>query len=444
MPYIESSAEEKKLGLELFFTTTPGILGRLKKKPEDFIVSERSIAVPPLSEAALIDRDSSLPVYTFARVRSRNWEMNRLVHELAKQLGIGYDKVFFAGTKDKRAITIQLMAFAATPEQLKAVNLEDVALSDIFVSSRVLKIGDLLGNDFEIIVNDLELSEDELKENMAQTAQQLNTINGFPNFFGVQRFGVIRPITHEIGKLLLHSKFEEAIFLYIGHPIIGEPKNDYEVRQEFERCWDFEWAIKNYPKHLNFERILIRYLIDHPEDYSGAITQLPKNLGMMFIHAYQSLLFNKILCARIRKELPLNEPILGDIILPVDEYKRPVHKTWITVTEKNIQKISKQCKAGKAFISGVLFGNQTQFADGEFGEIEKKVIEEEKVTPDDFIIPELPILSSKGNRREVLAPADNFRFEVYPDHVKMNFGLIKGTYATILLREYMKAKIKSY
>jgi tRNA pseudouridine13 synthase len=444
MPYKEASIEEQELGLELFFTDTPGVEGRLKKTPDDFKVIERSIDIESISDSDLSTRDPGSPVYTYARVRSRNWETNRLLHELARQLRIDYDKIFFAGTKDKRAITTQLMAFSAPPERISEVSLNDVEIFDIFVSSHLLKIGDLLGNNFEINISELEQSKTKLNENIEKTTQQLAIINGFPNFFGVQRFGVMRPITHDIGKLLLQGKFEEAIFLYIGNPIEGESQIDFEVRTEFDRCWDFEWAFENYPKHLNFERMLIRYLINRPEDYIGALKQFPKNLGMMFLHAYQSLLFNKILCARIREGIPLSQPILGDIILPIDEYYRPVHKTWIIVNERNQEKITKQCSVGKAFISGVLFGSQTQFAEGEFGELERKVIEGEEIEAKDFIIPELIEISSKGNRRELVAPVNQFKYTVSEDQIKINFGLIKGAYATILLREYMKSKIKNY
>jgi tRNA pseudouridine13 synthase len=444
MPVIESTPEEKRIGLELFFTTTKGIKGRLKKTPEDFIVNENSIQITPVSDEQLKSRDPTLPVFAYARVIARNWEMNRLIQEFSYQLGVPSDKIFFAGTKDKRAITSQLMAFNTSPEQLKSISISDVEISDIYQSFRVFKIGDLIGNEFEITIKELELPEHELNENVAETANQLEKINGFPNFFGVQRFGVIRPITHEIGKLVLQGKFEEAVFLYIGHPMKGEPQTDFDVRSEFDRTLDFGWALENYPRHLNFERILIKYLDKHPEGHTSAFEQFPKNLVMMFIHAYQSLLFNRILCARISEGLPLNEPIIGDIILPVDIYKRPVHKTWIPVNEQNYEKIKKQCRKGKAFVSGVLFGNQTSFADGEFGELERKIIEKEGIGPDDFVIPELPVMSSKGNRRELLAPIDKFSYEITSDTVIMKFGLIKGSYATTLLREFMKTNIKNY
>lgn len=444
MPYIESDDREKRVGLELFFTETPGIEGRLKKTPEDFIVRERSIEIEPISETALATRDPTLPLYTYARVRSRNWETNRLIQVLSKRLGISYDKIAFAGTKDKRAITEQLMAFEVEPERLKAINLDDVEIFDICISPRVLKIGDLYGNDFEIRIMDIKLTEEELLDRISSTEQQLAKVNGFPNFFGIQRFGVIRPVTQDIGKLLVQKKFEDAILAYIGNPMEGEPEKDYEVRAEFDRCWDLEWAIENYPKYLNFERIMINYLIRHPEDYIGALDQLPKNLCMMFIHAYQSYLFNKMVCARIRNEIPLNEPVQGDIVLPIDDHKLPVHKTWIPITERNHQKLIRQCRNGKAFVSGVLYGSETPMANGAFGEIEQQIIEEEGLSSEDFIIAELPKISSKGSRREIIAPVLRFEYEIKSEYVKMHFGLIKGSYATTLLREYLKGDIRNY
>ena len=448
MPYSKATIEEERIGLELFFTDTPGIGGRMKKQPEDFIVTERSIDIEPLSEAELEKRDQTAPLYTYAKVTSNNWENNRLVVHLARRLGLSHDKIFFAGSKDKRAVTTQLMAFRAPLEDVMAIKLEGVSLTDFFISGRLLKVGDLYGNDFEMNIHELEVPGQEALQLMERTSQQLKDLNGFPNYFGVQRFGIIRPNTHEIGKMIVEKRFEDALWLFIGHPIEGEPAHDYEVRSEFEKCWDFEWAIRNYPHHLVFERILIKYLLYHPEDYTGAILQLPKNLGTMFVNGYQSFLYNKIISERVRAGLPLNEPVIGDIVLPVDENRLPKHKTWIPVTEQNQDKFTKLCKRGKAFVSGVLFGNESEYALGDAGEIERKIIEKEGITRKDFIVPECPMLSSKGTRRELVGPVFNFDYQLENDgneeYIKVKFGLIKGTYATVLLREYVKGGIRSY
>ncbi|MEM2899768.1 MAG: tRNA pseudouridine(13) synthase TruD, partial [Thermoplasmata archaeon] len=84
------------------------------------------------------------------------------------------------------------------------------------------------------------------------------------------------------------------------------------------------------------------------------------------------------------------------------------------------------------------------FAKGEMGEIERKVIESEGLEAKDFIIKEIPRLSTKGNRREILAPLQNFECRVYDDMVSFKFSLLKGEYATSLLREYMKVGVMNY
>ena len=62
----------------------------------------------------------------------------------------------------------------------------------------------------------------------------------------------------------------------------------------------------------------------------------------------------------------------------------------------------------------------------------------------DFIIPELPQISSKGSRREIVAPFFKFSFQMQDDIIEFNFDLIKGAYATTLIREFMKSPIRNY
>ena len=124
----------------------------------------------------------------------------------------------------------------------------------------------------------------------------------------------------------------------------------------------------------------------------------------------------------------------------------------ILVTDSNIEKVNKQITKNKAFVSGLLLGSDSKFSSGEMGEIEHKIVEEEKIDPRDFIIPEIPFLSSSGSRRPLLAPVNNLEFELIKDDfyrdklaLKLKFELRKGSYATSLLREFMKSDdISSY
>lgn len=431
---IESSDLEKKMGIEIFFTDTSGIGGKLRKTPEDFMVEEISV---PISK----NEDGE---YTLVKIRVRNWETNRLVRQLSRALGISRKYITFAGTKDRRAITTQWFAIKAPIEHVKGISLKDLDILEIYNSNRSIDLGDLIGNAFDITVRDAPHEESVIESLLKNTEEQLSSLGGFPNFFGHQRFGALRPITHLVGKELVRGNFEKAVMTYIATPIKGEPDEAHNARKFLEETLDFSEALKRYPDNLNFEKAMLNRLVKHPEDYIGALKALPKNLLMMFVHAYQSYLFNRILSMRIKEDLPPNELLEGDLILPTDKYGLPNHKRWILATERNLEKIKRKVEEGKAFISGAVYGSQTDLATGIQGEIEREVLSSENVHAEDFIVPELPVVSSKGIRREFVAPFKDFKYKIEKNDVKMSFTLNKGCYATSLLREFMKGDVLSY
>ncbi len=299
---------------------------------------------------------------------------------------------------------------------------------------------------FEISIRNIANAK---KEQLQDVVSLISSTGGFPNFYGVQRFGTIRPITHIVGRYLVNDEIENAVMTYVANPIKGEEDVTYKLRSELEKTHDFSEALKSYPKHLNFEKAMLNKLAVDSEDFVGALKELPKNLLTMFIYAYQSYLFNKILSRRIQKELPLNAALVGDIILPV---RKGVIDGEISVTKRNIEKVNKQVSKGKAFVSAVLFGSDSKFSEGEMGEIEHKIIDEEKIDPRDFIIPDIPYISSSGSRRPILSPVKDLDFKLTDDGLNkgklaliLNFELLKGCYATSLLREFMKADdIRNY
>jgi tRNA pseudouridine13 synthase len=434
MSHLECQTDEARMGLEIFFTDTPGILGRLKFLPEDFVVDEISEHPPPAEEGR----------YTIATVTSTNWEMNRLVRQLSRALRISRNRIGFAGTKDKRAVTTQLMSFELLPEALEPTPLTDVVISSPYRSRRKIQIGDLVGNSFRIRIRECAFSGDELHEIASRTRTELEELGGFPNFFGVQRFGITRPITHIVGKHIVKGDMEAAVLAYVAEPSIYEDEEVREARRHVGETGDFASVQSSFPRTLTFERIVAEHIASHPGDFAGAIMALPTNLQMMFVHAYQSYMFNRMLSERIRQDLPLDRPLVGDLVLPLDTNGTPLHERAIRVTATNIDLVEKQVRNRKAFVSGVLFGSGSEFAEGEMGEIERKIVEQEGLEGKDFVVPEIQQCSSKGSRRELLAPFSDMGMEVDGDSLTISFSLTKGNYATTLLREFMKAEVTSY
>ena len=430
---------EKNIGIETYFTPYPGLNGKLRTVTEDFIVNE-IFAYPEEKIDGL---------FVIAEVSSKNWETHRLVRELSKKLRISRNRIQFAGTKDKRSYSSQLMSFRnVNKKDLLNLRLKDVIIEHIYNSDKSVTIGKLLGNKFEIVVRDIDKGIQ--RENIEKIFSHLSKNGGFPNFYGVQRFGVTRPITHIVGKHLVKGDFENAVMSYVANPISGENQESFALRKELEKTNDFSKAFHEYPNYLNFEKAMLNKLIHDPTDFVSAFKELPKNLQTMFINAYQSFLFNKILSMRILNKIPLNKAVVGDLIIPIRDGK--IDHGYIPVKESNLDKVNKQISKKKAFISGLLVGNKPIFSDGEMGEIEHKVIEEEKIDYRDFVITEIPYISSSGSRRALLAKFDNLDWKLKKDEINENkqslqlyFELQKGCYATSFLREIMKSEnVKNY
>ena len=422
---------ERDVGIEGYLTSTPGLGGTIKASADDFVVDE--ISSPPTP--AIDGR------YTIVALRVRNWETNRLVRELARALHISRRRIGFAGTKDKRALTTQLFSFEnVPPETIKALRMKDVEVLDVSRSGRPLEIGDLVGNRFQIVVRDLTVAVNRVNSIAEETARQIRSFGGFPNFFGIQRFGSVRAITHVVGRHIVRGEFKEAVQTYVANPIEGEGSESYEVRAALRDTGDVHAALRSYPKSYGFEKAILNRLASRPDDYVGALQVLPFNLLLMFVHGYQSYLFNRVLSERLRRGLPIHEPVAGDLVLPADRRGLPDRDRTIDVTCDNLDRVADRCREGKAWVSAILFGSESEFAGGEVGQIEKEIVATEGLRPEDFIIPDIPRISSKGSRREILAPLHDFSIRPTAGELNLSFASSRGSYATCLVREFTKAE----
>ncbi len=430
----EIPGSEADLGMEVFLTATRGVGGRLKRYAEDFVVEEISNH-PPQADGGR---------YVVAKVTATNWEMNRLVRQISRSLGISRNLVHFAGTKDKRAVTSQLMTMEADAQAVRDLHIHQVLIEDVYTSNKRLNIGDLVGNRFQVKVRDTVLQGEELRSEALATKAQLDQVGGFPNFFGLQRFGSVRPITHLVGREIVRNDMEGAVMWYVGNPNEDENEEAQEARRRLQETRDFEEALHTFPSKLTFERTVIGYLVRNPGDYVGAIRVLPGNLQMMFVHAYQSYMFNRILSERLRRGMPLDRPLVGDVVLPADRNGLPDHDKYVPVTDQNLDLVQKHVRERKAFVSGVLFGQDSVFSTGQMGEIERSVVESEGLKLQDFKVPEIPECNSRGSRRELLSHYKDLELRVGESELDVSFTLGKGCYATVLLRELMKSGMLDY
>lgn len=436
---MQVSKIEKNIGINVFYSPFNGLDGKLRTIAEDFQVDE-------ISNYPKEDKDG---LFTIADVISTSWETNSLVRELSNRLHISRQRIGFAGTKDKRAKTKQIMSFYnISEEKLSLIKIKDVEIINIYRSKNGIKIGNLQGNIFKIKIR--KINQETNNKIIKKYHNFFQKKGGFPNYFGIQRFGIIRPITHIVGKYIVKDEWEKAVMSYIANPIRGEDEDIFFLRENLEKTLDYSQALKSYPNSLNFEKAILNKLVINSEDFIGALKELPKNLLTMFVYAYQSYLFNKIISERIKRNIPLNEAILGDIVIPLR--KGIFEDRYIFTSSQNIGKVNIQISKGKAAVSGLLFGYGSIFSKGEMGEIEQSIIDKEKIDPRDFIIADIPYLSSAGLRRPIFAFITDLEMKLQKDELNpdmkllfVKFELNKGVYATSFLREIMKSKnLKNY
>jgi len=421
----------EKVGILRFMTNKNGIGGRIKQDAEDFFVNE--IANIDLNEGN----------YLIIKVKKKNWDTMNLARVLSNILGISQKRIYYAGTKDKRAIAIQYFSIKNANEEivekLKSSRLRDVEIEIVGNSRKAVNLGNLLGNEFSIKIVDVNTNE--IEEKIEAIKRELMD-KGSPNFFGLQRFGSIRYITHEVGKMIVKGRFEDAFWIYVAKPFEGESKEVKKIREELWNTRDEKFGLRELPKHLRYERLLLQKLREG-KDEEGALLSLPKNLKMMFVHAYQSYIFNLLLSERIAEFESLkkieDEDIVSFISFKQNKKRYYFFKEDYSIVKSNTKRrIKFLIDKRRAALALPLPGYETK-VEGWCKEKLNEILEKEEVKLKDFKN-KYKEFSSKGSFRsaDILAEWTNLSYEIEKNDVKFNFYLPKGCYATIFLREFTK------
>ncbi|KAJ0407619.1 hypothetical protein P43SY_010160 [Pythium insidiosum] len=254
----------------------------------------------------------------------RNMETMSVMSQIGRAMGVNASSFTFAGTKDKRGITTQLVTvYRGSIEKLEALNRARKNLDDFnfvvgnptYVSDR-LKLGDLSGNRFSLAIRSLP-SDDVISDEEIHRAVESWATRGFINYFGLQRFGTRSVATHEVGRAILRRDHKQVIDL-IMNPQEGDATKITEARKHFQEHRDIDAAIQAFPPYYIAEHSVLRGLKTHGATaYSNAIACIPRHLRMMYTHSFQSYVWNMVASDRLDR-YSTTEPVVGDLVLPVD------------------------------------------------------------------------------------------------------------------------------
>lgn len=439
---------EKEIGIEVYSTSSPGFGGKIRYLLDDFIVEELLIDGSLAEVSPQIDswEPNGVGNYLICVLVKRRWDTFLAVREVAKRLGISQKRIRFAGIKDTKALTAQHISLQnVAPNKILELEIKDIKLYPKRFSRERMYSQLIKGNRFHITIRDIEQPFSVIEERTKSVREEIESIGGVPNFFGHQRFGTIRPNTHKVGKYLTRGDPKKAALAFLAEPSINEHPEAREARQKLQDSLNFKESFELFPRFLRYERFMLRHLVEYPTDFVGAFRKLPRRLRKLFVQSYQSYLFNRSLSERIRSNIPLDEPQIGDYVIYLDEHGLPT-EVYDQANSSNIKKFEKLVKEGKICIAAPLVGSNQPPSKGVQGEIEKNILESEDVTQEIFKISFMPEATAEGRLRAILNPAWNLVLEETSEDkenkgkqfMKLGFSLNRGSYATVLLREFMK------
>jgi tRNA pseudouridine13 synthase len=382
---------------------------KLKQLPADFVVEE----IPGF------ELSSGKDEHTVFLLEKQEVDTFDAIRKIAQRLRISLFEIGYAGLKDKHAIARQYVSIP-TKYNVQGLKMDSMILRLVGYCRKKIKIGDLAGNRFTIMVRDIV--EKELTD-ISQRADEIEA-SGVPNYFDSQRFGsVIDRIF--IGKEIVLKQYKNAVKQYLTAYQKSEPKKIKDEKREILSAWDDLTGIRVYNKAFAF--VIKEYV--KTKDWCAAYRKIPSHLREMYVNAYQSYLWNECV-----KEV-LKNSVEKKRLYPVD-YAVGSFLFFTTLSEQEREKIpltfqmiSDQMNVDdyeKQVIDKILAKEGLRLSDfqieDETGNFFKTRKRDVLIIPGDFMIlkPERDELNSKEQKK---------RFKI-----QVSFSLLKGSYATIITK----------
>lgn len=322
---------------------------KIKQLPEDFIVKE--ISKVDISQTGF---------YAYFILKKTDYSTLRALEVLSEKFKIPLKNFGFAGNKDKNAITEQKISIFRGSKNFENIKMDGIELRYLGNGKKPISLGDLEGNEFIITIRNLDDSDIRKIKNIE------NKLAEIPNLFGPQRFSRNNRM---VGKAIVKKDFRKAVELLLEN----------------------EGKIENEIRH---------YANNNKNDFVGALRLVPLKTRKLFVHSYQSFLFNKIVSEYIGN----GKNSMQNILIPIIGF--------------NFEIASIKNKALKKIIL--------------------KIIDDEKIAPRDFIVSQMPELTSEGGFRDLffelkdlkILEAGNDELNKNKQKLQIKFSLPKSCYAT--------------
>ena len=401
---------DKLAGIECYCTDYRGISGSIKRSNEEFRVSEIIDTSFLTNISTVQDEHHKYPLYILEK---RNIDSNHAIFEIRRKLGLTLKVI---GLKDAKAVTKQYASSEQTKNIIKEASTAHTLLSLKGFTKVPIGKSSLSGNAFTISIHNPTVSD---------ISSFIPEIKNIANFYGLQRFGSERMVTHLVGKEIVKRNFQKAAELLLSFTTEYDSTMSIEIRNKSRDPKNYSQIIRELPKRMDIEYQVMSAL-EKGKGPIAALRSIPINIRRLFVQAYQAYIFNRCLSIAVLNGENVVKSKEGDLCFEIEN----------SSVFGRIRKYNPSTDLISQTVPAIrLIGYTFQPGKGRFDKITEEIMSTEGITPREFYIKEMQELSAQGGFRQAPLWSKDFRFR---GSLTVCFKLPKGSYATTLLRELMK------
>jgi tRNA pseudouridine13 synthase len=382
---------------------------KLKQQPEDFQVEELTHVVP-----------TGQGPFALYRLEKRGWTTPDALQVVRRRWKLDFRRLSYGGLKDRHSQTVQYLTIFHGPQ--RRLNQQGLSLEYLGQVPAPYTSQDIRANRFRLTLR--SFTSEEIAS--AQQALEEARADGVPNYFDDQRFGSVSGAGEFVARMMVLGRYEEALRLALAAPYPHDRAAQKQEKAILRAGWG-DWAALKEQLPRGHARSLVDYLAGHPGDFRGALARLRPELRGLYLSAYQSHLWNRMLARWLRQRFPPEQ------LIPV-----PLHFGEVPM-QRGLDEAGRQELAGLRLPLPSARGPLDPSDPG--AALVDAVLSEEGLQREQLKLKGFrEMFFSRGDRAALCLPA-HLQDEAGPDELHagrhkliLSFELPRGCYATLLVK----------
>jgi len=382
---------------------------KLKQHADDFFVEE-------LTDVKPAEKGN----FAFYRMEKVGWSTPDAMAAVRRRWEIDLRRLSYGGLKDRHAHTIQYFTIFHGPR--RKLTHHQVSVEYLGQVSAPFGSQDIKANSFRIVLRDIE---PHLLASIRLAVEEVRQ-SGVPNYFDDQRFGSVVEGGEFIGRLLVRGDFEQALRLALAGAYEYDRADQKKEKALLLAHWR-DWRVCKEKLPRGHARSLVDYLVSHPQDFRGAVKRLRAELRGLYLSAYQSDLWNRVLATYVRS---ICRP---DQILPIPLRLgvMPMHRSLEPQVQTELEKMRLPLPSARLKLD----------VNSPVQPYLQAILKEENLELRNLRVKGIrELFFSRGDRGALCVPTDMTHEactdETHPGMqlVRLSFNLPRGSYATLIVK----------